>query len=306
MVKKAGKLGLAVVLAVMLAVLPLLAVVWFTLTDSELGMASIIGAHESGLYDRDYTYIPQTVIDKAVELAAELVGESQQKLQNIVDQLLSMYIKAQNQDVVVVFNPGGWGWNMTQATNGWGSILDGIKSQLEDEGHKTLILNYRRTSDGISGIFREFVEAATNYPNKVKDLVTRIRFLTESFPDLRVIIAGESTGTVISDIAMGKLKDDSRVYSIQTGTPFWHKPSPIDRTLLMNDNGTTKDTFSYGDIPAMVWATVRSWFGLSSPDDKPGDILFWLKAPGHDYSWQYPGVYDEIVSFINNHFSRGY
>jgi hypothetical protein len=298
MLKKIGGLGLAVVLAV----LPLFAFIWLMLSDSEVGMAKSIGTLDSGLATADFTSVPPSAVDEAVALATELVGNSQQKLQEIVDQLLATYVEARDRDVVVVFNSGGWGWNITQATSGWGTILSGIKSQLESEGHKTLLLNYRRTGSGIRGILREFLEAATSYPNKARELAARVKFLTDNFPDLRVIIAGESTGTVISDITMNLLKDDTRVYSIQTGTPFWHKPSPLDRTLLMNTNGATVDTFSYGDIPAMVWATVKSWFGISSPNDKPGNILFWLRAPGHDYSWQYPGVYNEIVKFINSNF----
>jgi hypothetical protein len=268
-------------------------------------MAKDIGIRDPSLAAGDYTSVPQSVVDHAAELAAELVGNSQGKLQNVVDQLLAMYLEAKDRDVVVVFNSGGWGWNVIQATSGWGSIINGIKSLLESEGYQTLVLNYRRTSSGVRGVLHEFFEAATNYPEKAKDLATRVRFLTDNLPDLKVIIAGESTGTVISDITMGLLEDDTQVYSIQTGTPFWHKPSPVVRTLLMNTNGTTVDTFSYGDIPAMVWATVKSWFGISSPNDKPGNILFWLRAPGHDYSWQYPGVYNEVVKFIEKNFNQG-
>jgi hypothetical protein len=299
MLKKAGRLGLAVILAV----LPLLAIMWLMLSDTEVGMAQDIGIQDPGLAAGDYSSVPQAVIDNAVKMATELVGNSQQKLQNIVDQLLATYVEAKDRDFVIVFNSGGWGWNITQGT-GWGSILDGIKAQLESEGYQTLVLNYRRTGNGVRGVLREFLEAATSYPSKARDLATRIEFLTENFPYLRVIIAGESTGTVISDKTMGLLKNDPRVYSIQTGTPFWHKPSPLNRTLLMNTNGATIDTFSYGDIPAVVWATVKSWFGMSSPEDNPGNILFFLRAPGHDYSWQYPGVYNEVVKFIKKNFGK--
>jgi hypothetical protein len=299
MLKKAGRLGLAVILAV----LPLLAIMWLMLSDTEVGMAQDIGIQDPGLAAGDYSSVPQAVIDNAVKMATELVGNSQQKLQNIVDQLLATYVEAKDRDFVIVFNSGGWGWNITQGT-GWGSILDGIKAQLESEGYQTLVLNYRRTGSGVRGVLREFLEAATSYPSKARDLATRIEFLTENFPYLRVIIAGESTGTVISDKTMGLLKNDPRVYSIQTGTPFWHKPSPLNRTLLMNTNGATIDTFSYGDIPAVVWATVKSWFGMSSPEDNPGNILFFLRAPGHDYSWQYPGVYNEVVKFIKKNFGK--
>jgi hypothetical protein len=299
MLKKIGRRGIVW----SLVVLVVLAAVCLTLFGLEAGMTNDIGIQTPSLPAADYTLVPQSVTDSAVNLATQLVGDSQEKLQNTVDQLLTTYLEAKNRDVVVVFNSGGWGWNITQRS-GWGSILDGIKSQLESQGYQTLVLNYRRTSSGIMGVVREFFEAATRYPHKAKDLAARIKFLTDNLPDLRVIIAGESTGTVISDKTMAILQNDPRVYSIQTGTPFWHKPAALDRTLLVNNNGATIDTFSYGDIPAIVWTTVKSWFGVSSPDDKPGHILFWLKAPGHDYSWQYPGVYNNIVDFINQNFSN--
>ena len=75
--------------------------------------------------------------------------------------------------------------------------------------------------------------------------------------------------------------------------------------MLVNSNGLGDDTFSYGDVPAMLWATVKGWFGLIKESDNPGNILKWLRAPGHDYSWQYPGVYDSIVDFLQRNFGRG-
>jgi len=300
MLKKIGSLGIVV----LLVVVPLIAIVWLTIFSSEVGMARDIGIQEPSLSTYDYSSVPQSVIDDAVELAGELVGKGQEKIQNFVDQLLAMYMEARDRDVIIVFNSGGWGWNFTNESPGWASILDGIKSQLESLGYNSLVLNYRRTSSGITGCIKEFYEAAARYPHKAKDLAWRVEFLTDHLPNLRIIVAGESTGTVISDKTMGLLKDKPRVYSIQTGTPFWHKPTALDRTLLMNSNGRGVDTFSYGNVPAMIWATVKGWFGLTSPDDNPGNILSWLKAPGHDYSWQYPGICAEVANFLESNFGR--
>jgi hypothetical protein len=300
MLKKTCRLG---IIALLIAI-SLTAVIWMTLFDSEVGMARDVGIQEPSLETYDYSSVPQSVIDEAVDLASELVGDSQEKLQNLVDQLLGVYLEVRNKDVVVLFNSGGWGWNSTQDTVGWASILDGIKEQLDKLGYQSLVLNYRRTSAGISGCVREFFEAITRYPHKAVDLARQVEFLTDQLPNLRIIVAGESTGTVISDKTMNILKDKSQVYSIQTGTPFWYKPLPADRTLLMNSNGKCVDTFSYGNVPAMVWATVKGWMGMSSPDDNPGDILSWLKAPGHDYSWQYPGVCTAVVNFLDKNFGR--
>jgi len=297
--RKLGKRGIAAVLVAAF----LLTMFCLTITSSEVGMAIDIGIQEPRLTAYDYSSVPQTVIDDAVAIAADFVGNSQEKLQSFVDQMIATYLEAREKDVVVFFNSGGWGWNLTKETPGWASILDGIKSQLDKLGYSSLLLNYRRTSSGILGCFKEFTQAVARYPQKSAELAKRVEFLTDHIPDISVIVAGESTGTVISDKTMGLLKDDSRVYSIQTGKPFWHKPVPSERTLLMTSNGQGIDTFSYGNVPAMIWATVKGWFGMTSPDDNPGDILSWLKAPGHDYSWEYPGVCSEVVGFLEENFA---
>ena len=167
------------------------------------------------------------------------------------------------------------------------------------------MLNYQRTSKGLRGCFREFTEVLNHSPSKAKELAERVEFLTRHIPDLKVIVAGESTGTVVTDSTMNILRDNSQVYSIQTGTPFWHQPTLSDRTLLMNSNGTTVDTFSYGKVSSVLWATVKGWFGLSSPEENPGTILSWLRAPDHDYSWQYPGVCAEVTQFLEKNFKAG-
>ncbi len=300
MLRKIGNLGIVV----LLVTVPLIAIVWLTIFNSEVGMAKDIGIQEPPLSACDYASVPQSVIDDAVEMAGEFIGKGQENIQGFVDQLLAMYTEVKDLDVVIVFNSGGWGWNLTNQTPGWASILDGIKSQLESQGYNSQVLNYRRTGSGLAGCLGEFYEAVIRYPHKARDLAWRVEFLTDHLPNLRVIVAGESTGTVISDKAMGLLKDRPRVYSIQTGTPFWHKPVALERTLLMNSNGIGIDTFSYGNVPAMIWATVKGWFGLTSPDDNPGNILSWLKAPGHDYSWQYPGVCSEVERFLTDNFGK--
>ena len=267
-------------------------------------MAKDIGIQEPSLTGNDLSSVPASVIDDAGKVAGEMVGKDSDKYQNLVDQLVGTYIKASDRDVVVFFNSGGMGWNLTKDTPGWASILEGITSQLEALGYRPLVLNYRRTSSGLLGCVKEFIEAANRYPHKAKDLAYRVQFLADHLPHLKIIIAGESTGTVISEKTMGILKNKPGIYSIQTGTPFWHKPTDLERTLLINSNGRGLDTFSYGNVPAMIWATVKDWFGLSSPDDNPGNILTWLKAPGHDYSWQYPGVYSEVVKFLEENFGN--
>ena len=302
MKKKLGSLGITA----LMMLIPLLAIIGLSLAYSEVGMAKDIGIQEPILQPVDYSLVPQEVMDKAAARAAALSKMGEQRVKAFADELLASYVEASRNDVVIIFNSGGLGWNLTEETPGWASILDGIQTQLENLGYNTIVMNYRRTGSGFTGVIGEVIEALRRYPNKIDDLVWRVEFLTENLPELKVIVAGESTGTVISDKAMARLQDQPHVYSIQTGMPFWHKPSVNDdnHTLLINDNGLCIDAFSEGNVPTMLWTTVKGWLGLAPADANPGNILSWLRAPGHDYSWQYPGVYDRIVEFIGKNFGE--
>ena len=267
-------------------------------------MAKEIGIQEPGLSNYDTSEVPPSIADDAIGLARDIVGKNQKEIKKFADQLVGMYMEARGSDIIIVFNSGGWGWNLTQETPGWTSILAGIRLELEKLGYKSIMFNYRRTSSGIRGCLREFFEVARWYPNKAEDLAVRLGFLTGHLPDLKIIVAGESTGTVITDKTMKLLRDFEQVYSIQTGTPFWHTSDVNERTLLLNTNGRTKDTFSGGNVPVVLWTSLRSWLGIPSPNTEPGSILSWLKSPGHDYSWQYPGVYTEVVKFLETNFGK--
>ncbi len=280
----------------------LFGIVWLTLINLEVGMAKEVGVQVPELPAYDLKAVPLDVYNDAVIKANELVGKSKDKLDTVLDELLSSYMAGRDADVVIFFNSGGWGWNSVEETPGWTSILSGILDELDRLGYRIMVLNYQRTARTPKGCVKEFFEAAASYPRKAHDLSLRVAFLTNHLPDIRIVVAGESLGTVISDRTMDILKDNTRVYSIQTGTPFWYQPRVLDRKLLMNTNGRGIDTFSYGNLPAMVWATFKGWFGMTSPEDSPGDILSWLKAPGHDYSWEYPGISSAVIEFLEAHF----
>ena len=292
------KLGILTALAGVL----LLAIALLAFSYTEVGVTEEIWTEGLTLSVYNFSDVPQSVAEDAARLATEQFGDAKEKSERFVNQLLKTYIEAKDKDLIVIFNSGGWGWNLPEKSPGWTSILAGIKSELDSLGYESLLLNYRRTSETMLGCIKEFVEVTIEYPSKAKDLAVRLEFLTGHIPDLKVIVAGESNGTVISDSAMNILRDNPRVYSIQTGTPFWHESAMLDRTLVLNSNGTCSDSFSQGDIPVILWATVKFCLGLSSPEENPGHIIYYLRAPGHDYSWQYPEVYSRIVTFLERNF----
>jgi len=270
---------------------------------SDVGVAVGVGTGGVPLSVPDLSTVPESVAEDATELAKELFEDYQEEYEDFVSQLLAAYVEAVDKDVVVIFNSGGWGWNFIENSPGWYSISTGIESELDELGYSSLLLNYRRTAETYRGIIDEFVEVITAYPSKAKNLARRVEFLTSHIPDLKIIVTGESNGSVISDSTMNILRNNQQVYSIQTGPPFWHRNVVLDRTLVLNNNGITPDSFSQGNIPAMVWASLKALVGLSPPEEEdPGRILYFLRAPGHDYGWQYPDVYSQIINFLEENF----
>ena len=290
------RLKIVVILTVVLS----LAIVILVPSSSVIGRTLRVGPDGFPLTHSDFSIVPQSVVEDATRLAIEQYGDYPEKHDDFVNQLLATYLKARDEDFVIFFNSGGWGWNILEASPEWTSIFTGIQSELADLGYTSLLLNYQRATDTVQGYFDEFMSMISLYPSQAKDLASRIEFLTRHITDLKVVIIGESTGTVIADSAMSILQNNPRVYSIQTGPPFWHKNVTLDRTLVLKSNEIIPDAFSQGDFLTIICANLEALFGLCQSE--PGKILIYVGSPGHDYWWQYPGVYSQITNFLQQNF----
>jgi len=298
MARKHRRIRLRLTVAMVLVVIVVL------VFPASLGVARIstIGTDGFPLLLDDLSAIPQALAEGAEEMAAELFRDDYEKSIDFTSQLLATYEQAKDKDVVLFFNPGGWGWNLAETSAEWLSILGGIQFELRNLGYTSLVLSYQRTEMSLMGQIDEFVSMLSSYPEKSKHLAYGAEFLTSHIPDLKVILAGESDGTIICDMAMSMLKDNPRVYSIQTGPPFWHKQRTLERTLALTSNGLVPDAFSQGDLLAMLAASLENFFGFPRVPDSPGHIMFYIGAPGHDYRWSYPGVYSKITEFLYQNF----
>jgi len=288
-------------LVTVIAVLSLLAIV-LSVSATQVGVASEICTGGLPLHAQDLSAVPPSVAEDANQLATELFGDNHEERDTFANQLLGTYQGAKDKDFILLFNSGGWGWNLIESSPGWLSIFTGIEYELHSSGYNSLLVSYQRTTDSLPGRIDELAEMLNGYSSKAKDLAYRVEFLTTHLPELKVIIAGESNGTIICDQTMGILADNPRVYSIQSGPPFWHDSVILDRTLIMTDNGRTPDSFTEGEILIMVRASLRNLLGLPEPPNESGAILHFIKAPGHDYWWQYPEVYRQITDFLELNF----
>jgi len=298
MLKKIGQLATFIGLSSLL----MLGMILIASSYSGVGSTSTAGTGGMPLATCNVAGIPPVIVEDATEMATALFGDSQEEVNNFVNQVLAIYSEAKDKDFVILFNSGGWGWNLLEDSHGWDSIFIGIITELNDMGYQALVLDYKRTQESWRACLVEATEIANFYPSKARDLAGKVELLTKHIPDVKVILAGESTGTVIAEKVMTLMKDNPQVYTIQTGPPFWHKRVKLERALVLTSNGIVPDSFSEGNFVSMITANLRDIVGLPNTSHDFGNVLKFLRAPGHDYWWQYPSVYSEITDFLNMNF----
>ena len=293
-VRKIGHTLTLVVLALM--VLFGFALIMVEYTD----VGDVLGASSApGFSNNDLSQVPDGVRKDAQELAGEILGPHTVQARVFARQLLVTYLDARDKDFILVYNPGGWGSSLLRESPGWQSIVNGIEGELNSQGYELLPLNYRRTQHGWIASLDEISEMAIHYNHKAKILAARFDFLTDHNPHVRVIMASESNGSIISDQVMILLKDNDRVYDIQTGTPPWYHPPELERTLIINNNGEVPDSFSNGDFPAIIDANLKMLTDFHQQVANGGHILKVFRAPGHVYNWEQPRVSKEVCDFLD-------
>lgn len=296
MAGKVHRLKVAVILtvALSLAIVILVPSLMVPATTSEAGTGGI------PLSIQDLSTVPQSIVDDATRLATELFGNGPREYHDFINQLLATYLVAKDKDIVMFFNSGGWGWTLIEDSPEAQSFATGMESELASLGYTSLMLDYSRTASTLNGHLSELMLAVGLYPLKAKDLASRVEFLTNHIPGIKVILTGMSNGTLIGESVMNILRDIPQVYSIQLGPPFWSNSIVSDRSLAIRSNGIVPDSFSQGNVFTIIRASLESLFGMSQ--DNAGHILLYVKAPGHDYQWQYPEVRSQIISFLQQNF----
>ena len=249
------------------------------------------------LSSSDFNSVPAPVAESARELGQKFFPGDEAKAADLVGQLVGTYLAAADRDFVVIFNPGGWGWDPLSEIPGWESIMNGISDTLGGYGYKSLLLDYKRTRHGFDGVVGETEVLLNVQPAKAEELAARVNFLTDNIPGIRVILTGESNGATIADDTLRLLEDNPRVFAIETGPPVWHPSLKFSRSLIIRNNGEQADTFSNGDVPIIIRANAESAFGIYQGAE--GNILLYIGAPGHYYSWGYAEVRSQVGKFIS-------
>jgi len=244
--------------------------------------------------------ISPAVVSDAVRRAGSFYPEDSKAAEDFTAQLVGAYKSCEDIDILLVFNAGGFGWDSVTDATGWLTVMDGIIAELSGRGYKLLAVDYKRTQTSLSGVLSEAMAFWGFYPLKSAELAERIDFLTLHLEELRVIITGESNGASIVEETFRRLQDNPRVFAIQTGPTVITRCVNSERSLVMRHNGSIPDSFSHGDMFTIIRSNLEAMLGIYQ--EQPGDILFYIGAPGHYYCWEFEGLRQTITEFLHRYF----
>jgi len=250
---------------------------------------------------------------EASDMARELFGGRTKECARFTERVLDICAEAQHKDFVVIHNPGGWGSSRLEHCLDWErSIVEGVKTTIDRLGYSSLVTQYLRGGDSMWAHARDLNQQVRFFLrgqySKARVLAAELKFVTQHLEDVRIVMVGVSQGAAFSNAVMRQLGEDQRVYSIELGTLFVHLPRRIvtEHTLQIDDNGEAPDPVVHRDL----WLGSRVY--LTSPlrwlkyqiIRKPRRFTRCIDLPGHDYSWQYPGVSKKVEGYLNARFGR--
>jgi len=207
---------------------------------------------------------------------------------------------ASKNDVVIIFNSGGWGNTPPEKAKDFAPIIEKTQKILNEWGYNSVVIPYARTKDSFWGKITGTKEIFQSFSDQAQKLSGDInKFLAEN-PNKKIIIAGLSNGAAFVNETTKRIPQDWRkqVYAIEIGSPFWEKALDSENILYLNNKG--KDSLAAGEIKTLILNLFKAPFKwvLAEFSGKEITLSKALYLSGHEYSWQ--AVEPELVSFLDS------
>lgn len=210
---------------------------------------------------------------------------------------------AQNNNVIIIFNSGGFGTVKPERAWDFQPLINGIKTTLQDLGYSVGIVPYYRTEDSVLGKAAYTKEMIFNFPKESTYLANELKKFSEQNPQKTVILAGLSNGATFVEATMEKIDCCSnKIFSVEFGSPFWSKKQNRDNILYLNNNGS--DSLSNGNVLALSWSIIKAPFIMfyTKIIGQPISFPEAMSVPGHQYSW--PEVGSQISEFFRQRLAQ--
>ncbi|MBL7142278.1 MAG: hypothetical protein ISS83_01240 [Candidatus Pacebacteria bacterium] len=211
---------------------------------------------------------------------------------------------SQNSDVIIIFNPGGWGNVPLGEADDFAPIIEKIQQTFDQWGYSTVVIPYVRTKDDLLGKVSGLRELSNNFKNSSKDLAEKIEEINKVFPDKKIIITGLSIGGAFVTKTYENISEEIKdsVFAIAVGTPFWADNFETDNIIQVDNEG--KDSLVGGQVSPLFFSLIESPFKwlAAKINGQYLSLSRAFQAPGHNYFWESPEVGPKIVSFLSDKF----
>lgn len=248
-----------------------------------------------------------TVQEEAEHLAQQFFGNDTKRRARYTNRILDLYTNSQDKDFLLIHNPGGWGTQPLERTLQWErSIVEGVNATIKSLGYTCLLRQYFRTGRGWRELLWDFREQARFFVFKAKIMAAELRFITQNFSNLRVILIGVSQGAAFSNAVMQCDGELDQVTSIELGLPFIYKSKRVitGNTLAINSNGLMPDAVMEWNVLTMLrmFSAAPLRWTIYRLKGKHTKLSYCVNMPGHDYNWEYPEVQRQIEEFLITNF----
>jgi hypothetical protein len=209
---------------------------------------------------------------------------------------------AAHNEVVIIFNPGGWGDAALCNATDFAQILKGIQETLDGLGYQSIVVPYNRVRPGFAGKIAATKEQLNSFKHTCEIQTNDIEQLSKKFPEKKFLIAGFSVGGGLSAKTLKNIADLPNVCGITVGTPGWYSTHCSEKSLVLNNNN--QDPIAAGDVKTVavhVFRCPARWL-RSRLTGRRLSLALAMQFPHHDYPWSSPEVGLPIIQFLETHF----
>lgn len=208
---------------------------------------------------------------------------------------------AAGDDVIIIFNSGGWGDTPLEKAEDFYPIIEGIQQTLNDWGYKSIVIPYNRTRDTFWGKISGAREFFSFFDFSSEILAKELELVVKNSPEKKIIIAGLSNGAVFATETYNKIADEVKdsFFTLSVGSPFWYQTSPSENILQLKNR---QDTLGEGESRVLFASLFKAPVRWLTAKLEGGNLTLGqaIETPGHIYTWSSPEVRSEIVGFLEN------
>jgi pimeloyl-ACP methyl ester carboxylesterase len=212
---------------------------------------------------------------------------------------------AKDNDIVILFNSGGWGNTPAEKAVDFDSVIRGIQVTLNSWGHSSITVSYYRTVNSLSGKVAGLRDFFNSFRFSSAFLAREVEILAEKLPDKKIILVGLSAGGALVDKTYGLISKKSKnsVMAIAAGIPFWANNFSSGDILYLDNNG--RDKLVTGKVENLFAALIVSpleWLAARISGQNVSLIAVRNQIIGHFYDWSLTAP--KIVPFLEKNIVR--